>query len=102
MATGTVTLDFGAFPGKADTSVTVTGQTAIAVGSLVEAWIRPDELEAPGHTADEHMVEGLKVFAGSIVAGTGFTVYGVEASPVTARNEGHLLYGEFTVAWAWV
>ena len=37
MASGTATLDFGAFPGKTDASVAVTGQAAIVAGSLVVA-----------------------------------------------------------------
>jgi hypothetical protein len=77
-STGTTTLDFGAFPGKSDTSTAVTGQASIVAGSLVEAWIRP--VATADHTADEHMVETLKVVAGNIVAGTGFTIYGFNTS----------------------
>ena len=73
-ATGKTTVDFGAFPGKSDASVAVTGQAAIVADSLVEAWIRPEA--TVDHTADEHLVETLKVIAGNIVAGTGFTIYG--------------------------
>jgi hypothetical protein len=72
-ATGTTTVNFGAFPGATDTSVDVTGQATIAAGSVVDAWIRP---EATGdHSADEHMVEPVRIYAGNIVAGTGFTIY---------------------------
>ncbi len=63
-ASGTAALDFGAFPGKSDASVAVTGQAGIVSGSLVEAWIRPEA--TADHTADEHMLETLKVFAGNI------------------------------------
>jgi hypothetical protein len=116
MATGTATLDFGAFPGKSDASVAVTGQAAIVAGSLVEAWIRP--VDTADHLADEHMVESLKVFAANIQAGTGFTIYGFNTSQLNERspggNEGTviakgpavglgtLIYGTWTVAWAWV
>lgn len=72
--TGTATLDFGAFPGTTDTSVAITGQAAIIAGSLVEAWIRP--VATADHTADEHMIESIKVYAGNISAGVGFTIYG--------------------------
>lgn len=78
--TGTTTIDFGAFPGKSDTSVAVTGQAAIVAGSLVEAWIRPEATAS--HSADEHMLETLKVFAGNIIAGTGFTIYGFNTSQI--------------------
>jgi hypothetical protein len=128
MATGTATLDFGAFPGKSDASVVVTGQAAIVAGSLVEAWIRP--ADTADHLADEHMVETLKVFAGNIQAGTGFTIYGFNTSqlnePVTPTTDvvplhigglqptggspaqhtqggiGTRIYGQWTIAWAWV
>lgn len=95
MATGTATLDFGTFPGKSDTSVVVTGQTGIVSGSLVDAWIRP--AATSDHSADEHFVEEIDVYAGNIVGGTGFTIYGISRSLYDT-----LIYGQFTVAWAWV
>lgn len=77
-ATGTTTIDFGAFPGSSDASVDVTGQTGILTGSLVEAWIRP--VATSDHTDTEHMVETLRVVAGNISAGVGFTIYGFNTS----------------------
>lgn len=77
---GTAVVDFGAFPGKSDASVAVTGQAGIVGGSKVNAWLR---LEATAdHSADEHWIEALRLFAGNIVAGTGFTVY--------ARNDSEI------------
>jgi hypothetical protein len=125
---GTATLDFGAFPGASDASVAVTGQAGILAGSLVEAWLFP--AATADHTADEHWVETIKVMAGNVVAGTGFTIYGVNTSQlieplvpqgiggnnktlagglVQSSNlqaqmiggKGTLLYGKFNVAWAW-
>lgn len=99
-AQGTATLDFGAFPGKSDTSVAVTGQAAIVAGSLVEAWVRP--VATSDHSADEHLVEELEVAAGNIVAGTGFTVYGLHSpSWPSVGGQGTRLYGQWTVAWVW-
>ena len=92
-AQGTADLDFGAFPGKSDASVDVTGQSGILSGSLVEAWIRP--VDTADHLADEHRVETLSVVAGNIVAGTGFTIYGLNV------GFGTLLYGVWKVAWVW-
>ena len=69
---GTATVDFGAFPGSSHASVVVTGQAGIVAGSVVQAWIRP--VATADHSADEHMLETLKVHAADIVAGTGFTV----------------------------
>lgn len=84
-ASGTSILDFGSFPGKSDASVAVTGQTGIVAGSLVEAWIRP--VATADHSADEHMLETLKVFAGNIVAGTGFTIYGINTNQINPVNQ---------------
>lgn len=79
-ASGITTIDFGTFPGKSDASVAVTGQGSIVSGSLVEAWIRP--VDTADHLADEHMVETLRVIAGSIVAATGFTIYAFNTSQI--------------------
>jgi hypothetical protein len=125
-AQGTIELDFGTFPGASDASVAVTGQTGIVAGSLVEAWIRP--VATADHTADEHMVETIKVMAGDIVAGTGFTIYGFNTSQLnepleqfkgvtgtlagglsapqgyqqpTRGGRGTRIYGKFLIAWVW-
>lgn len=101
MPTGTATLDFGSFPGKTDTSVAVSGQLAIVSGSSVEAWLRP--IATATHSADEYITEAMRVFAGAIVAGTGFTIYAIEDQPAASPgNEGHRLYGTWTVSWAWI
>lgn len=120
-ATGTASLDFGAFPGASDASLAITGQAAIVAGSLVEVWLRP--VATADHTADEHLVETIKVIAGNIAAGVGFTIYGfntnqiTEPSPVprdapytagrlnnpAAQSDGRSprIYGQWTVAWVW-
>ena len=81
---GTATLDFGAFPGVSDASVAVAS-AAIGAGSLAEAWIFP--AATTDHSADEHLVETIKVFAGSVVAGVGFTIYGVNTSQLNEPVE---------------
>ena len=93
-AQGTVEVDFGAFPGASDASVAVTGQTGIVAGSLVEAWIFPKA--TTDHSADEHMVETLKVFAGNVVAGTGFTVYALNTSHLTEQEDPEQMLGRFS------
>lgn len=129
-AQGTTTIDFGAFPGKSDASVDVTGQASIVAGSLVEAWIRPEA--TADHSDTEHMVETIKVFAANIVAGVGFTIYAFNTNqinepvipPRTASTAvlptaampaaglqkagqgagggmGTMIYGQWTVAWVW-
>lgn len=111
-AQGTTTIDFGAFPGGYDASVTVTGQATILSGSLVEAWIAP--VATADHTADEHRLESIAVMAGDVVAGTGFTIYArstwerpVPPHPAGVQRVSHSggdmpkVYGQFTVNWVW-
>lgn len=94
-ASGTTTVDFGAHPGASDATVTITGQTGILSGSLVEAWLMPTSATAD-HSTDEHVVDGPEVFAADVVAGTGFTI-----RATAARNPGGRLYGQFRVGWVW-
>lgn len=120
---GSTTIDFGAFPGKSDTSVAVTGQTAIVAGSTVDAWLRPET--TADHPADEHLVETISVRAGNIVAATGFTIYAFNTStlneplvrgPARAATVapgggpdpgsyigggGTRIWGLWTVSWRW-
>jgi hypothetical protein len=109
-AQGTTTIDFGAFPGSPDASVTVTGQGSITATSLVEAWIMPTA--TADHSADEHWADPPRVMAGTIVNGTGFTIYGTNRSErllnVSRNGRGQvptykedMPYGQWTVAWAW-
>lgn len=125
ITSGATVVDFGAFPGASDTSVTITGQTGILAGSKVKAYIIATA--TADHTEDEHWLETIDVKAGSIVAGTGFTIYAKNtnqlnepvleqwantrlAGPGTGANQirpdngggkGTRLYGQFTVAWEW-
>lgn len=105
MATGQTTIDFGAFPGKSDASVAVTGQTAILSGSFVEAWLTP--VATADHSADEHLADPPRIAAGNIVAGTGFTIYAFSQDfvpiqdTVQFNNNAPRPYGLWTVNWAW-
>lgn len=115
-AQGSTTVNFGAFPGSTDVSVAITGQTNILTGSLVEAWIFP--ITTADHSADEHVIEPLDVYAGNVIAGTGFTIYAInrlitigsdsdrieQPSPDNSdviNVDNPMLYGLFTVAWVW-
>ena len=99
VAAGQTILDFGAFPGKSDTSQPVTGQTGIGTASIIEVNLTP--VATADHTADEHLVETLRVFAGNIVAGTGFTIYGVNDSQAGPLGDGTRIWGKWTVNWQW-
>jgi hypothetical protein len=124
-AQGTTTIDFGAFPGSSDTSVAITGQASILAGSLVEAFLFP--AVTADHTADEHVVETIRVMAGNVVAGTGFTVYATNTSmlnePLNSAGvsnfrdaaasvygaggeqsiggAGTRIYGTWSIGWVW-
>jgi hypothetical protein len=76
---GTADIDFGTFPnGSSHTSVVITGQAGILASSNLQAWIFPTA--TADHTSDEHVVETISIKAGDIVAGVGFTVYGVNTN----------------------
>lgn len=81
-AKGTTAVDFGAFPGTTDATATVTGQTGILAGSLVEAWILPANTAV--HSIDEHIIltSMVSVVACNITAGVGFEIR------VLARDQG--------------
>lgn len=110
-ASGITSVNFGAYPGTTEATVTVTGQAAILAGSIVGAWINP--VVSADHSPDEHLVEPLRVMAGDIVAATGFTIHVFQNTTPETRgyqpeggvrddNEGHRMYGVWNVAWAWV
>lgn len=88
---GRAILDFGA-AGAPDARVRVLDQAGILEGSIVTAWVFP--IATADHTAEEHVVEALKVVAGEIVPGVGFTIYGLTTSAQNVR-------GKWTVAWMW-
>lgn len=121
---GVTTIDFGAFPGGSDATVTVTGQTGIVAGSVLQAWIVAQP--TADHTADEHRVETISVTCGNIVANTSFDIYAQNTSqlcePVTEAGiskfrsaaatvygdagrsvggQGTRIYGQWTVHWRW-
>lgn len=98
MATGTTTINFGAFPGASDASVTVTGQTAILAGSLVEAWVFP--ANTADHSSDEHWLETIKVVAGNVVAGVGFTIYAMNTNQISEKENPLDDLGRFSGAGA--
>jgi hypothetical protein len=86
---GTATLDFGT--GTTDTTVVVTGQTGILTGSQLK--VRIKVIATTNHVIDEIWIENVEVYAGNIVAGTGFTIYG--------KSLLGLVLGQFTIEWSW-
>lgn len=126
-ASGVAVVDFGAFPGASDASVTITGQAGIIAGSSVSAVIQATA--TADHSADEHWVETIAVAAGNIVAATGFTIYARNGNQINeplemnkganstgiagglgqpnnpqvpmAGGMGTRLYGQWSIAWRW-
>lgn len=88
---GVTVVNFGALPGATDTSATIIGQSDIVAGSVVQAWLVATA--TADHSEDEHRIEEIDVCAGSVVAGTGFTIY--------AKTRNRRLYGQYSVAWRW-
>ena len=89
-ATGTAVLDFGAAPGNNMASVVITGQAAILAGSLVESWLMYST--SADHNEMEHLVVPMNIRCGTIVPGTGFTIYGMSDWVLT---------GKWTLQWVW-
>ena len=85
---GTVLVDFGA-----GTTVATAMVSAPAVTSSSMVQVSVAARASPDHTADEHVVEELDVYAGAPAAGVGFTVY--------ARTRNVRLFGRYTVSYIW-
>lgn len=78
---GTATLNFGAFPGKHETFVSVA-DASVTSGSVIAASIRP--AVTADHSADEHYAEApnFALVVQSISAGVGFEVWARYQPPV--------------------
>lgn len=92
-ATGTATINFGAFPGKYEASVAVTGQTTISATSKVEAFVMGEDSTATHTAADHRLLDALTGFTcGTPTTATGFTIYAT--SPQRQ-------IGTFQLRWVW-
>lgn len=90
-AQGTAVLDFGAAPGANSEASIAVSQASILADSSVEAWVR--HAATADHTLDEVRFEQLRILAGSINAGVGFTIYG---EVLKGRA-----WGRFNIDWVW-
>jgi hypothetical protein len=89
--TGTVTLDFGAYPGSNEASVTFL-DAAVLAGSKVEAFIMASDTTSD-HTANDHKYAGqFFTLTASPNAGVGGTIYGRSI---------HQMQGTFAVRYVW-
>jgi hypothetical protein len=91
-ATGTVTIDFGAFPGSNTATVTVSGQGSILATSNVEAFFMAES--TVDHTANDHKFAALlaQLVCSVPVAATGFDIDAVSTEK---------LQGTFKLRWVW-
>jgi len=89
---GLTQIDFGS-AGSGSASIEVSGKSGIAAGAVVRATIMA--ATSDDRPADEHWVDPPLVTAGNIVAGAGFTIYGVPRVP------GQVASGAWTVAYEW-
>lgn len=94
MATGqgTVTINFGTFPGSQEASIAFTDAT-ISGTSKVEAYVMADDTTTD-HTANDHRYLGiLAAFSAAPSAGVGGTIYG------RARRD--KIVGTFKLRYVW-
>jgi hypothetical protein len=116
-AQGSAVINFGSFPGSSHASVDVA-TAGVVVTSLVEAWVLT--VATADHSADEHMVETLKV-VGAYLSDGNIRIHGFNTNqivpPSTAvssktlgpgdavdtfpRPDAPMLYGQFSVGWVW-
>lgn len=89
---GVATIDFGAFPGKNEATVVITGQSTISSTSKAEAYFMRET--SSNHTANDHSYAAFFVAltCGPPTTGVGFTIYGVSSEKVQ---------GAFTVRYVW-
>ena len=97
-ASGTASLNFGAFPGVRDVTLDVATAGVIST-SLIEAWILP--AATTEHSIDEHRIENLRVSATWKVNGT-ITIFGVCTDPPVGGQTPGKLYGNYNIGWVWV
>lgn len=88
--TGSAIIDFGSTL-CTDASIDITGQTGILSTSYIN--VQLIGIDSVDHDSDEHIIEDIKVIAGNIIPGTGFTIY--------AHCNIGLTYGKFNLVWNW-
>lgn len=91
--TGTATMNFGIGDGASDlpqSSVVITGQAWVLSGSIISAWVAA--VATADHDVDEVVAENISCYVGTIIPGTGFTIYG-------QVDEGST-FGDFIINWS--
>jgi len=89
MATGSAIVDFST--GLIETSVAVTGQTAILATSQVGCALRSEATAL--NSTDDIYIDPVDVEIIGLTAGTGFTIL--------ARSRNGANFGTYKIDWAW-
>ncbi len=91
-AVGSTTIDFGAFPGSNEATVSVTGQTEILATSYAEAFLMAESTF--DHTTSDatYAAALIGLSCGVPTAGVGFPIYARSTEKLT---------GTFKVRWVW-
>lgn len=95
---GRTTIDFGSFPGVSHIETTF-GANGVRTTDNPTAWLVP--IATADHTADEHMVEPIRVIASCETDDLLTFRALVENAPAggTVNNNTPTAYGLWTVAW---
>lgn len=89
---GTATLNFGAVTASRDSTASVfVSDTSIQTTSYLRACL--NVVATSDHSIDEITVDPPTIFAGNVVVGVGFTIYGFSPKGIA--------YGQYSVQWAW-
>ena len=89
---GSSVVNFGAFPGSNEATVSVIGQTDIAADALCEAWVTA--IPTADHTVSDHAYTAnlMRPTCGVATAGNGFTIYCYSPEK---------LQGPYNINWVW-
>jgi len=102
---GQATVDFGAFPGKGEATVDVTGQTGYVATSFVSVSLNGTTAD---HNRDEHEIEEADVTVKYKADGE-FTI-SMRPDPIEqgrwpivpkGPNQNNALYGQYQITWGW-
>lgn len=91
-AQGTAVIDFGAWPGSTEASVSVAGQGTILSTSAAEAWVMAEATADHSEGDHAYLPRFIALTCGPATAAVGF--------PINARSE-HQMQGTFNLRWAW-
>jgi hypothetical protein len=101
---GEATVDFGA-AGADLVTIAVARASVAAATTHVEAYLYPKQTTTGGpssleHSVDEHLVDGPRVIAHSIVDGVGFSISAISPPPGRSLARGaDYLTGKYNVRW---